>query len=333
MNIVKAKSEKEYRKLEALSSSDLRVFSSDRKKFFKTRVLGETVEEEYSRSMLIGHLVHCLLLEPEEFDKRYFTSICTAPPTGKMLDFVETLYKNRDIPKLSDNIRKSYDEVGFTWTLQTVVKKFTEGTGEDYYNQLLEARGKGLEVVCAADLSISEKIISIIKGDRNVGPIFNKSNHREVKIEKFYIDGFELKGMIDDIEVNHEDKEIKISDLKVVYDNQNFYREYYLKKNSYIQAYLYYEATKTWAINQGLKDYLVHPPRFIAVDSGCFFAPVIYELEKEHLDKAYLGFKEGNKYYPGVKEILEEVSWAQENNIWNMTKKQYLCGGRVKLDG
>src|SRR5688572_2698440 len=100
------KTEKEYRKIGKLSASDLRLFSTDRRKFFRKVVLGEDIsdEEEYSKALLIGSLVHTLLLSPHLFDEKYLMSICSSPPTELMLAFTEALYKHTILNTTEDGV-------------------------------------------------------------------------------------------------------------------------------------------------------------------------------------------------------------------------------------
>src|SRR6478609_7336213 len=89
------RSEAEYRKIQMDSSSSLKEFSIDRRKYYKKYVLGERVsEEEDSKASVIGRLVETLLFEKDEFDNRFFMSSTAKSPTGNMLAFVEALYKH-----------------------------------------------------------------------------------------------------------------------------------------------------------------------------------------------------------------------------------------------
>ena len=90
----KLKTEKEYRAVQMDSSSSLKEFSVNRRKYYKKYILSENVEEEDSKASVMGRIVETLLLEPEEFDNRFYMSTCLSAPTGLMLAFVEALYKN-----------------------------------------------------------------------------------------------------------------------------------------------------------------------------------------------------------------------------------------------
>lgn len=338
------RTEAEYRKIPMLSASDLRSFSIDRLKFYKEKILGEKAGEEYNKAMLIGNLVHCLLLEPENFDDKFFMSICSTPPTGLMLTFTESLYKHTVLNmdesgattvEFSELLDAAYEESGFKITKEAVAKKFQEKhkkTGEtpqQYYEQLVQAKSKGLEVACVDDVNIAEKIIQQIKADSFTGSIFEdadgEESFNEQQADGFSLFGLEMKGMLDRIKANHKEKTLHIYDLKVVYDVVNFKREYWLKKQAYIQAYVYWEALKSGILDLGFdySDYQILPPIFVVVHSGCFYAPLQFKMSLEDLEKAWDGFMENEREYKGVKEIIEDILWCQEKQIWNMSFTDY----------
>lgn len=332
--------ELEYRELDLLSSSDLRQFVKDRQQFYKEKILGEKKEEEYNRASLIGSLVHCILLEPQEFDNKYFMSICSSPPTGLMLSFVESLYKHsvesfnekgevtEDFEVLTE---KAYNDSGFKITKAKVLENFSKEnkkTGEcpkTYYDQLMLAKSKGLEVVCVDDINIAEKIVKQIQEDEFVGPIFAEDSDNEVKVEGFEVNGLKMKAMIDKIVVNHKARTIQIYDLKVVYDPLEFKKEYWLKKTGYIQGFIYWKALMSGKLDLGFEydDYEILPPKYIVAHSGCFYNPLIYSMTIDDLDLAYYGFQENSFMYPGVKEITEDIKWALETNNWKISKKDW----------
>lgn len=331
--IKKEKSTKEYFELELISASDLRLFNIDRKKFHKEKILKEPRIEEYNRAIIIGSLTHLMVFEPHEFDNRYMMSICQEPPTGLVLAFTEALYRHSCAnmredgainAEFKDLVQLAYQESGFKITLEAALKKFKE-TGQEYYDQLLQAKQKNLSVVCIDDVNIASKITETLKSDRFVGHYFNNIDYCELKVDGFEVDGLEMKSMIDKIIPNHEEKTLQPIDLKVVYDNQQFFREYFLKKQAYIQAYIYDQAVKSRKIDLGFdySEYKILPIKFICADSGCFFSPLIYSLSEKDLENAYLGFKENGREYLGVKDLIYDMIWAKKSNIWNISKRDW----------
>lgn len=347
------RSEKEYRKVPMLSASDLRSFSIDRQKFFKTKVLGEGLEEDvYNESMLIGSVTHCLLLEPENFEKKYMMSICSSPPTANLLLFTESLYRHTlanmdesgaltcDFNELVD---LAYPDSEYKIAKEAVLKKFVEPnkrtgeTAQQYYDQLIQAKSQGLEVCCVDDINIAEKITKLTLEDEFAGNIFvdgeDEQSFNEQQIEGFYIDGLEMKAMLDKIKVNHKGKFLTIYDLKVVYDVVNFRREYFLKKQAYIQAYVYYEALRSGKLDLGFdySGYIIDEPKFVVVHSGCFYKPLVYNMSFSKIKEAYQGFMEGEREYKGVKEIIQDILWCQENALWSISKNSYEKKGLIEL--
>ncbi len=333
-------SEQDYRNIQMLSSSDLRLFNTDRKKFYKEKILLEPKIEEYNRSLMIGNLVHLFLLRPQDFDNTYLMSTCSNPPTGMVLAFTESLYRHSvanmeedgSIRNFTELLKAAYEESGFKITLEAVLKKFKE-TGEDYYNEQLEAKRQNLEILCLEDVNIATKIVEIVKGDQFVGEYFNNIDFCELKVEGFDVDGMEMKAMLDKLLIDREHETLQLLDVKVVYDNQDFRYSYYLKRQAYIQAYIYQQAIKSGKLDLGFdyKGWTILSPIFLAVDSGCYYAPVRYDVGLKGLEMAYNGFEENGRKYPGVKSTLEEIKWCQDTGIWNRSKQAYENKGIINL--
>lgn len=333
------KTEKEYRKIDRLSSSDLRLFANDRRKFFKEKILGEKPEEEeYNKSLLIGDLVHTLLLSPHTFDDKFLMSICSSPPTGLMLAFTEALYKHtvlnttengevtKDFAYLAE---AAYKDSGFKLPMPTVINRFRGSTAEDYYNELRLARSTGRIVVCVDDTSIAEKIVEKLLSHPFTQNVFGDKDedidiYDEWKGEEFEIRGIPMKMMSDKLKANRRERTVQPYDLKIVWDNQNFYREYYLKKRADIQALVYYEGIKRSLekINKEYKDYTVLPPIFVVADSSNFYSPLKYQLTEKDLDMARDGFEYNGRRYKGVTEIIEEIKWSQETGNWGHSQEE-----------
>ena len=108
----KKKTEAMYRAIEMDSSSSLKEFSMDRKKYHRKYVLGEKIDDKDTQAATIGRIVETLLLEPEEFDNRFYMSSCATAPTGLMLAFVEALYKfTKDATDEFGNISRQFEEI------------------------------------------------------------------------------------------------------------------------------------------------------------------------------------------------------------------------------
>ena len=343
--MIKGRTEKEYRAVNMDSSSSLKEFSVDRRKYYKKYILGENTEEKDTSAALMGRVVETLLMEPEEFDNRFYMSSLVSAPTGLMLEFVEALYKYTvEATDGEGNVTRSFEDIsreayvasGFKIKYDAVINKFIGSDAEIFYNEIRQVRSKGLSVVTADDASMAEKIVEELKTNDFTSQIVNLVNSsrysvlNQMQVEGYSIDGLKLKSMLDKVVIDHKEKTIQIYDLKCVWAVENFYEEYYLYRRAYIQAYLYHRAVLETTEYQ---DYEVLYPKFIVCDSGNYNAPLIYTLDMDDMEDAYNGFEYKGRTYPGVKYIIENLKWAVANNKWNISKQNYEKKGMLNIKG
>lgn len=343
--MIKGKTEKEYRAVNMDSSSSLKEFSLDRRKYYKKYVLGEKVEEKDTQASVMGKLVETLLMEPDEFDNRFHMSSIASAPTGLMLEFVEALYKfTTEATDEDGNVTRSFEDIskdayvasGFKIKYDAVINKFVGSDAEIYYDEIRKVRSKGLSVVTTNDASMAEKIVEELKTNEFTSHIVNLVNssrytiHNQMQVEGYDVDGLKLKSMLDKVVIDHKEKTIQIYDLKCVWTVENFYEEYYLYRRAYIQAFLYHRAVLQTTEYQ---DYEVLYPKFIVCDSGNYNSPLIYTLDTDDIEDAYNGFEHKGRKYPGVKKIISDLKWAIANDKWNISRDNYMRGGVVNIKG
>ena len=343
-----AKTEAVYRAILLDSSSSLKEFSMDRKKYYNKYYLGKNVEDKDSQAAIMGRLVETLLMEEDEFDKRFYMSACATSPTGLMLSFVEALYKYTidatdefgNITRTFEEIsRDAYSESGFKIKYEAVIQKFVGSDTEIYYNEIRKVRANNLTVVTSQDVTHAENIVSELRNNFATKDIVNLVNssrysvYDQLQVEGYEVDGHLFKSMMDKVIVDHQEKTIQPYDLKCTWSVENFYEEYYLYRRAYIQAYLYYYATKHLTLdeNSELYGYTVKPIQFIVCDSTNYYNPLVYTLSDEDMKDAYEGFVHKGKTYPGVKYLIDELKWAMDMNIWNISKSNYLKKGIVNI--
>lgn len=341
-----SKTEAQYRAVKMDSSSSLKEFSMNRKKYHKKYILNEQVEDEDSKAATTGRVVETLLLEPEEFDNRFHMSIVTAAPTAMMLDFVEALCKHTLAATNEDGVvtrtfedltRDAYVDSGFKIKLDAVLGKFLGSDAEVYFKEMVEVRSKGLTVVTMQEVDNATKIVEELKTNDFTAPIVNlvKSArydvYNQLQIEGYEVFGHQFKSMLDKVVVDHEKRTIQPYDLKCTWSVENFYEEYYLYRRAYIQGHLYINAM--WHHFKDLvdQDYTVLNMKFIVCDSTNYTAPLIYDMPQSAYENAEQGFEHKGRKYPGVKSLIEDLQWAVENDKWNVSRENYINQGIVKL--
>lgn len=341
-------SEQAYREITLDSSSSLKDFALDRRKYYRKYIINEDVKEEDNQASIMGRLVETLLLEPELFDDRFHMSACVNTPTGLGLAFVEALYQftteatdeNGNVTRTFEDIsRDAYEKAGYKLPYETVINKFIGSDSEIYYNEIRTVRANNLTVVTADDVTNAERVVEGLKINEFTSDIVNLVNSKryevrnQFQVEGYDIDGHKFKSMIDKVVIDHFKRTVQIYDLKCVWAVEGFYNEYYLYRRAYIQAYLYYRAIKslTEDVESEYYEYTVEPTRFIVCDSINYYAPLIYELSHDDLKDAYEGFEYKGRQYPGVKQLISDLQWALDNSIWNISRENYENKGRVKF--
>jgi len=344
----KNKTEKTYRAIIMDSSSSLKEFSLDRKKYYKKYVLGEKSEDKDTQASIIGRVVETLLLEPEEFDNRFYMSACVSAPTGLMLAFVEALYKHTsESTNEHGQVTRGFEEIaldayrdsGFKIKFDAVIAKFVGSDAEIFYNEIRTVRSSGLTVITTEDVTNSEKIVTELKTNNVTAEVVNLVNStrweifNQMQIEGYEIGGVKFKSMMDKLVIDHNKKTIQVYDLKCVWAVENFFEEYYLYRRAYIQAYLYWTACNKIKEELDIMDYYVEYPKFIVCDSTNYLNPLIYTLSTGDINDALTGFEYKGKKYPGVQELISDLKWATENDTWNISRKNSLTNGVVNLRG
>lgn len=342
------KTEADYRAIVMDSSSSLKDFSLDRKKYYRKYILSESVEDKDTQAAVMGRVVETLLLEPELFDNRFYMSACASSPTGLMLEFVEALYRaTRDATDEYGNVMKSFEEMskeayvesGFKIKYEAVISKFIGSDAEIFYNELRQVRANNLTVVTVQDVTNAERIVEDLKVNSVTKDVVNLTNSsrweikNQFQIEGYIVDDHLFKSMMDKVVIDHVEKTIQVYDLKCVWAVEGFYEEYYLYRRAYIQAFLYYRAANDMAKEGDTFGYFVYPPKFIVCDSTGYFNPLVYTLDMSDLVEAYEGFEHKGRQYPGVKTLISDLDWALETNTWNISRKNYMSNGLVKLKG
>ena len=340
------KTEAQYRAIYLDSSSSLKDFSMDRKKYHKKYILNQVVEDEESKAATTGRLVETLLMEPHLFDEKFHISTCISTPTAMMLDFVEALYKytveattedGMVTRSFEDMCKDAYADAGFKITLDAVLKKFIGSEAEIYYKEIREVRSKKLTVVTTKEIENAEKVVLELRTNDVTANIVNLVNDtqysvfNQLQVEGYEVFGHMFKSMMDKVILDHKAKTVQVYDLKCTWSVENFYSEYYLYRRAYIQGFLYHKAAESWASEMGYGDYEILLPKFIVCDSTNYANPLVYEMTQDSMNNALDGFEYKGREYPGVAQLIGDLKWTLDNDVWNISRENYLSNGVVKL--
>lgn len=200
-------------------------------KLFYTQYVLNQKEEKLGAHLIEGKVIHCLLLEPEKFHEKFMVSPLSLPSDNSKAVIDKVFYYAKQ-NNLLDSELKSLDQVildilkemnlhqSLKTDEQRVDKIVTDQT-ISYYTFLKEKENK--DVIDADTYAKCLESVEVLKHNPDVinslGLGLNSAAvdiYREhpLTIDRLIFEDFGLKGIVDGIIVNHEDKTITISDLK-----------------------------------------------------------------------------------------------------------------------
>lgn len=347
-----------YRKLDGLNCSMIKMFDTDPILFFNIWKLGKKKKELKTTSLIIGDLVDFYLLscqgDEDEFEKRFdekFALMEGTKGTGQVFVLADIMFEFTQRDTDENGVLKNTFDTRFSEAFQKIqslgrykgatedkaLKDFSDN-GFTYFQTQLDNIGK--IVIELSLLDKAKRVADILMDDEFTKDVFRESDEEEYfpkhAIEWIYttLNGKEIKckSEIDILKVDHKKKEIRITDLKTGFDNEEFTYSYF-KYRYDLQAAFYFLAVKHWAVENGMREYIIFPMTFVVGDtSSNNRRPLKYPTEIVDLQSSLKGFNRNGSKYNGLEQIIEEISWSEDNNIWNISKRNYENNGICKLE-
>lgn len=350
-----------YRELKGLNQSMLGTFDENPMQFYNEFILGQPRKKKVNVSFQIGDLADFYLLDchgdEEEFNQRFdekFSKFDGKKGTAQAYVLADYLFDitQRDCDEdgivttdFTERFKEAFNLTqaegkysGKTWEkgLEDFNKpgKDSPKTAKDYFDLKLTCIGKEVVELWQVDRAI--KIINNLRTDEFLGDFINQDSNREIEVLKKVAMEFQLgdwicKSELDFIHIDHLHKKILRRDLKTSFDNEEWSYSY-LNYYYYLQNGFYDLAVRSFALENGLADYEVCPMDFLVLDtSPNARRPLLYETTPQHVLQGLKGFDYRDKHYRGVFELVNEITWANENNIWNISKENYLNKGVLTL--
>jgi hypothetical protein len=344
----------EYRKLAGLNYSMIKKFDEDIALFYREFILREPREDKESVALNLGSLVDFALIDcggdEQLFEQRMtekFALFDGVKSSAQAYDLADSLFsiimRNRDETgavgiEFEEAFKQAFEYVqiagkykGKTW--EKGLEDFNK-VAKEYFDKKIENIGK--IVVDLWQVEKSKNIVSQARGDEFHGALVNMETGGDVEvIDKLAIEfecqGWNCKMEQDRTIINHKNKTIRRLDYKTAYDNEDFAYSY-LKRKYYLQNAFYHTGTEMWAIANNMEGYDVLPMEFLVFDTSANNRrPLKYNTIMQHVEEGLASFTRNDRKYKGVIDLMDEITWANENGIWNCSKENYLNRGEIEL--
>jgi hypothetical protein len=259
--------------------------------FYQLYVLGNK-EEKLDSHLVHGKLIHGLLLEPDKFNEQFIVSPDNLP-TGNLKTVIDRVYyhhvelaKSGDertmLPEFMDAIIDILKDMNYHQSLKTDqqrLDKVLTSESENYWN-FLRAKGKKT-LIDQQSYDFCNNAVELIKTDKSICKLIgcNPSEFDNVEVLnelslrcKMNGKAFGLKGIIDNLVIDHDKKIVYINDVKTTSKELKDFPESVEFYNYWLQAAIYVSLVITnypGLVDQGYdvkfnfvvidKNYLVYP--------------------------------------------------------------------------
>lgn len=300
---------------------------------FKELIKRTKVESE---ALDYGSLVDDLIQPDFDFDSKYYVFEGNKPSAmlGELCTALIQHFKDSGEKLTRDNYKDIvlyYIKALGLWKRtkdETLLLNKFSREAFNYVNAVLE-KGKRRFVTRILKQEAIETV-ALLKTHKHTSNFFKKDLLFQQFIE-FKYGNFMFRGLLDYIDIDHENKTVTGIDLKTGAGSVSEFSSSFVKYRYYFQAALYKIALQSFIDAQGLEGYTVSP--FVFLYCGRYEKQPTFITVTDKWDNAALkGFQTKSGYsYKGLEQLLEEIEWHWTNSVFNMSREQYESEGRILI--
>jgi hypothetical protein len=226
--------------------------------FYQLYVLGNK-EEKIESHLVQGKLIHCLLLEEQNFDNIFLISPSSLP-TGNTRTVIDKVFKHHqelasngdtreNLEEFKDAIIDVLKDINLHQTLKTDdqrIDKIITPETVSYWNYLKVKQGKTL--ISNEDYLYCKEAVDVMKQDQslcdligyNANDFNNIEVHNELQLTMDVADKpFGVKGILDNLVIDHDNKKIRVNDVKTTSKDLKDFPETVEFYSYWLQAVIY----------------------------------------------------------------------------------------------
>ena len=269
----------------------------------------------------LGSAIDCMITESNRFDELIEVADYKKPgPSTKGGKLVESLIiSNKEGKEWDESLDIAIEVADYaSKTKEKILEEFE--VYRKYYESI--TGGSGKIILTYKELKLCKEIVKNLTIDQRCSKWFTSDEDGEVEFQKeIYWDclGLACKSKLDVVKVNHKAKEVYITDIKTMSGYTFDFIKSILFRKYWMQGSFYTTAMTTL---EGYDDYKFSF-RFVVESTTNPGRPMCYKLSKEDILMGAMGGKIEGKWYKGFKEILHDIKWHKENNLWDYSREYY----------
>jgi hypothetical protein len=313
-----------YAKPFKFSYSSLNKLMWNPQAFYQMYVLGN--REEKTESYLVnGKIIHCLLLEPEKFDQQFIVSPGKLP-TDSTRSVVDRVYahatelqangdQRTEFTDFSDAVLDVLKDINLHQSLKTDQQRIDKMYTSEAMNywEFLKAKGNKTLIdqetyeFCSTGvdlIKLNKEVCELI--GCNLNDFSNKEVFNELPVDITINDKpFGLKGIIDNILIDHDAKIININDIKTTSKELKDFPESIEFYNYWMQAAIYSTIIAIKFLNLIDRGYQLKF-HFVVIDRNYQVYP--FPVSENTL----------NNWFDRLNTTLEKANWHYTNKSYDL---------------
>lgn len=329
-NYFKQITEKEYRDSDRVSYSSIKTFIEDGPESLIT-IKPEIASDALTLGTIVDKLLTTPLYDPLSEYRVVDETVDLSGDThtSKLLKFLKD---NPDITISAD------DEDGINRVFNIMEFKRPPKLTDDFWRQLeiVKIQNSGVKTISSYELELANQMANTLSNHEYTKDLFNPALGIEVINQAkifFELEGIKCKAMLDKVLVDHTNKIIYPYDIKTG-QLKDFLKNFY-KYKYYIQGPLYKYALD-WLIahTPELAGYNIADEfTFIYISRQDVSTPIKYVMPFKYSYLAMNGYTGYNGVRnKGIKEILKEIKWHKQENIYNTSKEIFDTKGTIYIN-
>ncbi len=289
-----------------------------------------------------GSMVHMYLLEPDEFKEKYIILDFQTPTSAQQkqfcLDYVNST-ANKSVLRAIEAFKANYS-TNTKSEDKIAVESLEMALKLKSYIKFLRSSNAGKKVISWADMNMLIKIKENVRKHKKANELlFNiMESPNVIARNEFHINWewqakkpdlleatrtkINCKSLIDRLIIDHDNKRIILADIKTTVSTSSFAKSFI--EYDYARQMAFYWAAIVWYIDNVLKidiNGYSHETYIIAIQNNRSLECRVFEVPETRIT-------EKTKQ---IKQILSEIDWHMDNNLWDYTREYYEGDGVESL--
>lgn len=255
-------------------------------------------------------------------------------PTATLGVLCDIILDNYDSIPNEETVLKIVKSNGFWSNIkldETLIKKFSLPEFWNYIKIKFEIKDR--VIVTQKENEDAQECVALLLNHKHTKHLFYNDfeNIYQYRFEYHY-KKFDLRGFIDKISIDHENKIVYMEDIKTGSSKADEFSKSFIKYCYYFQEAVYVKSFESICLNLGLENYKLAPFKFIFIGRG-EKVPHVFEISDKWHNAAINGFttKAGYKY-KGLDENLDLIYYHWKNKLYDFSQEVYENNGNLMLN-